>query len=263
MSRIRLAVPVAVLALLLSANPALAAGYIRTNLVSDQASTALVTDPQLINAWGVAATAASPFWVANNGTSTSTLYRGDVAGSPFSKNPGLGSITIPGGPPTGVVANATSNFVIVNGGSGPARFIFATETGNIVGWNPNVPAAGSTTGTVAASHPGHVYKGLAIGNNGVSDFLYAADFANAKIDVYDASFALTTLAGNFTDPMLPAGYAPFNIQNLGGTLFVEYALVDPMTGDEVPGAGNGYVDKYDLNGNLLGRLISNGPLNAP
>jgi uncharacterized protein (TIGR03118 family) len=250
----------AILVLFIS-QAALAAGYIQTNLVADTPGKALITDPNLVNPWGLATTATSPFWTANNATSTATIYGGDASGTPFTKN--ALTVTIPGSLPTGVVANGTANFVITSGAaSGPARFIFASITGNIVGWNPNVPSAGSTTGVIAAAHPGHVYTGLAIGNNGVSDFLYAADFANNHIDVYSASYALTTLAGTFTDPTLPAGYAPFNIMNLGGSLYVAYAQVGPG-GDEVEGAGLGYVSKFDTNGNFLARLVSNGALDAP
>ncbi len=236
--------------------------YVKTNLVSDQGGAALITDPALVNSWGVTLSGASPFWVANNGTSTSTVYSGDVAGSPFVKS--ALQVAVPGGAPTGTVANGTAGFVISSGtGSGPARFLWASENSNIVGWNPNVPAAGSTTGVIAATHPGSKYKGLAIGNNGTSDFLYAADFVNNKIDVYSNTFALTSLTGSFTDPTLPAGYGPFNVQNIGGTLYVAYAQIDPISGDEVPGAGLGYVSKFDTNGTFLSRLISNGTLNAP
>lgn len=143
------------------------------------------------------------------------------------------------------------------GGTGPARFIFASVGGNIVAWRAG------TTASILATTSGHVYTGLTLGNNGVANFLYAADFKNNKIDVYNGSFALTTLAGSFTDPGLPATFAPFNVQNLGGTLYVEYAKFDPVAGDDVPGPGNGFISKFDTNGNFLGRLISNGPLNSP
>jgi uncharacterized protein (TIGR03118 family) len=260
MARLRTSILV-VIFLLTSSNIALASGYIQTNLVSDQSGKALITDPSLVNCWGISMLATSPFWVSNAGTNTSTLYGGDVAGSPFTKN--ALTVTLPGDEPTGTVANGTSDFVITSGSaSGPARFIFAETAGNIVGWSPNVPAPGSTTGVIAASHSGSGYTGLAIGNNGVGNFLYAADFANNAIDVYNATFTLTSLAGSFTDPTLPANYGPFNIQNLGGTLYVAYALVGP-TGDEVAGPGNGFINKFDTNGNFLGRLVSTGPLNAP
>ncbi|HEV7860421.1 MAG TPA: TIGR03118 family protein, partial [Pyrinomonadaceae bacterium] len=168
----------------------------------------------------------------------------------------------PIGLPTGVVfSGSASDFSFTGGGStGPARFIFATISGNIVAWK-----GGLTTAVVVASKPfpANVYTGLAIGNNGTANFLYAANFGQKKIDVYDKNFASTTLAGSFTDPTLPADYAPFNIQNLGGKLYVEYAKVDPATGRDLPGPGNGYVSVFDTNGNFLGRLVSNGPLSSP
>lgn len=231
--------------------------YHQTNLVSDLPGVAQIQDPLLVNPWGITQSATSPFWVANNKTSTSTLYGGDVSGSPFTKNPL--NVTIPGDEPTGVVFNGGSDFAFTGGGStGPARFIFASITGNIVAWK-----GGLTTAVIVAHQNGHVYTGLAIGNNGVANFLYAADFANKKIDVYDKNFASATLSGNFTDPTLPSDYSPFNIQSLGGKLYVQYAKVDPMTGEEEKGPGNGYVSTFDFNGTFLGRLISNGPLNAP
>src|SRR6185369_12726938 len=173
--------------------------YKQTNLVSDIPGFAQLQDPLLVNPWGLAQLATSPFWVANSGTSTATLYGGDVGGSPFFKN--TLNVTIPGGVPTGAVANGGTDFVITSGGgTGPARFMFASITGNIVAWR-----AGST-GSILASHPGHVYTGLALGNNGVANFLYAADFANKKIDVHNSSFVLTTLAGTFTDPTIPSDF---------------------------------------------------------
>lgn len=238
--------------------------YRQTNLVSDWPGLAPTQDLLLVNPWGISLTASSPFWVSNNGSSTSSLYRGDVGSIIFARQPGMPFITILSGLPTGTVANSTNDFVLTSGSaSGPARFIFATETGDIVGWNPNVPAAGSTVGTVAAHHPANVYKGLAIGVSGGNNYLYAADFKNGKIDVYDKTYAIVSLTGNFTDPTLPAGYAPFNIQNLGGTLYVAYALADPITYDEIAGSGNGYVSKFNTDGTFVGRLVSNGPLNAP
>jgi uncharacterized protein (TIGR03118 family) len=229
--------------------------YRQTNLVSDIPGFAQLQDPSLINPWGLAQLATSPFWVTNNGSSSATLYGGDVSGSPFFKN--ALTVTIPGGPPTGSVSNAGTDFVITSGGgTGPARFIFASLSGNIVAWRAG------TAASIVATTSGHVYTGLTIGNNGAANFLYAADFKNNKIDVYNGSFALTTLAGSFTDPGLPATFAPFNIQNLGGTLFVAYAKFDPVAGDDVPGPGNGFISKFDTNGNFLGRLISNGQLNS-
>lgn len=230
--------------------------YRQTNLVSDVPNLGLILDPRLVNPWGIAQSATSPFWTANNGTSTATLFGGDVAGSPIFKNPL--NVTIPNNLPTGAVFNGSSDFVITaGGGTGPARFIFASITGNITAWRAGNAAI------VAAAHAGSVYTGLAIGNNGTANFLYAADFAHNKIDVYNGTFTLTTLAGSFTDPALPAGFAPFNIQALGGKLYVMYAKVDPATGKEEAGVGLGFVSTFDFNGNFLQRLISNGVLNAP
>jgi uncharacterized protein (TIGR03118 family) len=215
-------------------------------------------------------TSSSPFWSANNGTSTSTLYKGDVAGSPFVKNPSPSAVTIPGGLPTGTVSNSTNDFVLPGPcavASCPARFLFASITGNITGWNPNAPAAGSTQAVIAASHPGHVYTGLTDGSTGGNNFLYAADFANGKIDVYDKNFALTTLSGNFVDPTIPttAGntFHPFNIQNIGGQLYVAYAKVGTNGKDE-EGIGNGFIRRFNTDGvRDLTFGINNGPLNSP
>ena len=247
--------------------PVIAPGsaYRQTNLISDSAGVAPVLDRLLVNPWGITFRGTSPFWVANNGTSTSTLYRGDVGGVPFVKNPGLSGITIPDGLPTGTVSNSTVDFVVSSGpASGAANFLFASITGNISGWNPNVPAAGSTQAIKMASHPGHVYTGLAIGNNG-ANLLYAPDFQNDKIDVFNATFALTTVPGGFAkDATIPATFHPFNIQNIGGSLYVTYAKIDPMTGRDIEGVGNGYVRKYDTNGvRDLTFAINQGQLNSP
>jgi len=242
--------------------------YRVTNLVSDLPGVAFIQDPLVVNPWGIAMTATSPFWLANNGTSTSSLYRGDVNSIVFFKQPGVPSITIPGMFPTGTVANGTADFVVTSGAaSGPARFIFASQTGNISGWNPGVPAGGSTTAIIARTVSGHVYTGLAIGNNGVGNFLYAADFANGKIDVFDGTYTLQSAGFPFIDPTIPNVpgniYHPFNIQNIGGMLYVEYAKVGPG-GDEEIGPGNGFVRRFNTNGvRDLTFGIDNGPLNAP
>ncbi|HEX8073222.1 MAG TPA: TIGR03118 family protein [Pyrinomonadaceae bacterium] len=245
--------------------------YRQTNLVSDVPGFALIQDPLVVNPWGVSMTSSSPFWLANNGTSTSSLYRGDVGSTVFFKQTSMPNITIPETPPsiTGTVANSggTSDFVITSGSaSARANFLFAALSGKIYGWSPNVPAAGSTVATQAASQPGHVYTGLAIANNGTANFLYAADFKNGKIDVFNNTFTLQTVGFPFLDPTIPATagntFHPFNIQNIGGTLYVAYAKVGPDGRDE-DGPGNGFVSKFDPNGVFLGRVISNGPLNSP
>lgn len=247
--------------------------YRQTNFISDIPGLAPVLDPLLVNPWGITATASSPFWISNNGTSTTQLIRGDQpAGTPVVLNASPQTITIPGGLPTGTVANPTATDFVLPGAcaSAPcgANFLFASITGNIVGWDPNAPAAGSTTGVIAASHPGHVYTGLAIANNG-TNHLYAADFANGTIDVYDASFALQPGASfPFVDPTIPTTmgntYHPFNIQAIGGSLYVMYAKVDAMTGLDEEGVGNGFVRRFNTNGvRDLTFGINNGALNSP
>ncbi|HMG74925.1 MAG TPA: TIGR03118 family protein [Pyrinomonadaceae bacterium] len=245
--------------------------YRQTNFVSDLPGFAGIQDPLLVNPWGISATASSPFWIADNGTSSSTLYRGDVGGSPLVKNSsvggGLAGITIPGSLPTGTVANTggATDFVVTSGAaSGKAAFLFASETGNILGWNPNVPAAGSTVAQIAKSMPGHVYKGLAIGSSAGAFRLYAADFANNKIDVFDSAFNLIGGPPTFVDPTVPADHHVFNIQNLGGSLYVTYAKFDPVTGDNLNGPGLGYVRRFNTDGvRDLTFVINNGPLDAP
>jgi uncharacterized protein (TIGR03118 family) len=254
--------------------PVIAPGsaYRQTNLISDVPGLAPVLDPLLVNPWGLSLTATSPFWVANSGTSTTQLIRGDAGGAPVVLNPGLPTVTIPGGLPTGTVANTVAGEFVLPGpcASAPcgANFLFASITGNITGWDPNAPAAGSTTAVIAASHPGHVYTGLAIANNGSGNFLYAADFANGDIDVFNSSFALQPEASfPFTDPTIPSApgndYHPFNIQAVGGSLYVTYAKVGPDGRDE-EGVGNGFVRRFNANGvRDLTFGINNGPLNSP
>jgi uncharacterized protein (TIGR03118 family) len=234
--------------------------YTVTNLVSDGATPAARTDSHLVNAWGLTALPTSPWWVANNGTDTSTLYNGD--GVPqFGATPLV--VSVPGAP-TGAVANATADFVVSAGGaSGPARFMFATEEGTIRGWNPGVPPPPLSTQTevaVDSSAAGAVYKGLAIGSVGTSNFLYATDFVNGKIDVFEGSFDPVDMP--FVDPGLPAGYGPFGIQNIGGHLFVTYAKQSGEP-DEVHGQGLGFVDEFATDGTFIARVATHGQLNAP
>jgi uncharacterized protein (TIGR03118 family) len=230
-------------------------------LVSDISGFADNYDPNLRNPWGISSSPTSPFWISDNRTGVTTLYNG--SGQPFPVGSPL-VVTIPppagGSPPsapTGQVFNGSLTSFPINGN--PARFIFATEDGTISGWN----AGTSAILKVDNSASGAVYKGLAIGNNGIDDLLYATNFNGGEIDVFDSNFAPHILPGNFTDPNIPAGFAPFNIQNLGGKLYVTYAKQDAAKHDDVPGPGNGFVDVFDLNGNLIQRLISNGALNSP
>jgi uncharacterized protein (TIGR03118 family) len=239
--------------------------YRQTNLVSDLSGFAQIQDPNLVNPWGLAFSGNSPFWTSNQGSGTATLFSGDVNGGPLSKV--ALTVTIPGTPAglnTGIVFNPTNDFVITSGGgTSKANFIFATLNGNIVAWRAG------TVASIVATQAGHVYTGLAISATTAAatpNFLYAADFKNKKIDVYDKNFAPVTLAGTFTDtgaPAIPADFSPFNVQNLGGALYIAYAKVNPASGDDLPGVGNGFVSKFDLNGNFLSRVVSNGPLNSP
>jgi uncharacterized protein (TIGR03118 family) len=230
-------------------------------LVSDGVVAAAHTDTNLLNAWGLAAAPGGPFWVVDNNSNESTTYDGTGA-------PQLGPVTIPAGVngpanPTGEVYNGTADFVITTGaGSAPAQFVFSGEGGTITGWAQSV--SGSTA-TIAYDDGagGAVYKGLAMANNGTANLLYATDLHNAKIDVFDTHFHKVALAGGFTDPTIPAGFAPFGIQALNNQLYVTYAMQDATAHDEVLGAGLGYVNIFDVNGNLLKRFSSAGVLNAP
>ncbi len=232
----------------------------RINLVSDIAGVARLTDRNLVNPWGLAAGPNTPLWVADNGSDASTLYSGGVRGSIPVIAPLV--VAIPGGAPTGTVFNPTNGFVVKTGmASAPARFIFDSEAGLITAWSPTVPPA--TTAQTEATTPGAIYKGLAIAQTPQGARLYAADFHNAKVDVFDEQFAPVKLPGAFSDSALPAGYAPFNIQELGGRLYVTFAKQDDQARDEVHGPGLGFVDVFDTNGHLLQRLVSQGQLNAP
>jgi len=248
--------------------PAVAGGLRQINLVSDVPGLARTTDPNLVNAWGIAFNpAGGPFWIADNGTGVATVYNG--AGQPLPAGTPL-VVTIPtpaGGSgnsaPTGEVFNNTPNFVVTSGAnSGASLFIFVTEDGTISGWNPSVNATQAIR-VVDNSATDAIYKGVALGNNGSGNFLYAANFHAGTIDVFNSNFAPASLSGNFTDPTLPAGFAPFNIANIGGRLYVTYAKQDAAKEDDVPGAGNGFIDVFDTNGQFIQRFASQGTLNSP
>jgi uncharacterized protein (TIGR03118 family) len=226
--------------------------YKKRNLVSDIDGVARITDPNLVNPWGLAFGPATPAWVADNGTDVSTLYSGGVRKSIPVTLPLV--VGVPGGAPTGVVFNATPGFK-VNGAA--AHFIFDSEAGTITAWNAGTQAV------TEATTPGAIYKGLAIASKGSTTMLYAANFHAGTIDVFNDSFAPVTVPGGFADPNLPAGFAPFNIQEIAGRLVVAYAQQDADAEDEVAGAGLGYVDVFDTSGHLLRRLVSQGALNAP
>jgi uncharacterized protein (TIGR03118 family) len=245
-------------------NAAVAAGfYHQTNLVSDQPGVALILDPNLVNPWGISLNlTGGAFWVANNVTSTATLYTGDVNGSPFVKNSLV--VTIPGGSPTGTVFNPSADFVVSSGvSSGRSLFLFASQTGIVSGWNPGVPPPAPSTQAQIGATADAVYTGLAIGQVGTDNFLYAADFEHGKIDVYNKDFHIVQLDGSFSDPNIPNSYSPFNIQNLGGNLYVAYAQQSHKDPDEETDHGSGFVDVFDTSGHLLQRLILGNHLNAP
>jgi uncharacterized protein (TIGR03118 family) len=237
--------------------------YVQRNLVSDVPGAAEFLDGDLVNAWGLAFGPTTPAWVADNGTDVSTLYSGAVAGMPVAKVPL--TVSIPGGAPTGAVFNGSSGFVVHSGASsGPARFLFSSEAGIITGWNPGVPPPPpSMQAQTAVTVPGAIFKGLAIADTATGPQIYAADFHNAEVDVWDANFAPVRRPGAFTDPALPAGYAPFGIQTVNGGIVVAYAKQDADAEDEVAGPGKGFVDVYDTSGGLLRRFAARGPLNAP
>jgi len=252
------------LLLLIAATQTFAQHYQTTNLVSDVPGLAARTDPDLVNPWGLIATGTSPWWVSDNGTGVSTLYNG--AG--VKQTTRVTIATPPGDPdpatPTGVVNNpSTGDFKLTAAANSAARFIFVTEDGTISGWAPSVNA---TNSVIKVSHPGTaIYKGVTIAQAGGVNFLYVANFFNGTVDVYDTNYVqVTTLpVGAFTDPNLPEGFAPFNVQNIGGDVFVAYAKQDDEKKDEVAGRKLGYVDVFDGSGTLLQRF-ENGPwMNAP
>ena len=236
--------------------PAAATPFRVVNLVTDDQSVnaAQITDPNLINAWGISHSATSPFWVSSNGQGISTLYRVDPLTNATTKVPL--EVAIPGaGNVTGQVfniGNASGNF---NGN----LFLFVSEDGTISGWRGSL---GTTAEVLQTASDTNSYKGSAISLIGGNAYLYAADFAGAQIDVLKGNAAAPDLAGSFTDPTIPSGFAPFNIQNLGDTLYVTYAKVGP-TGDDESGPGNGFVDAFDLQGNFVARVGSAGALNSP
>jgi uncharacterized protein (TIGR03118 family) len=223
-----------------------------TNLVADTGSSAPVSDPLLVNPWGLSAGPTTPWWTSNNGSNTSTLYSGTGAKQAL-------TVAVAGGP-SGTVFNgsATDFMVSQNGTSGAARFLFATEAGTILGWSPTVNATTAIPGVDLSSQKA-VFKGLTT----MDDRLYATDFHNDRVDVFDASFNPVTLAGGFKDAKLPKGYAPFGIQALSGNIFVTYAKQDTAKHDDVAGGGFGYVDEYTPDGKLVARVESGGRKNAP
>ena len=240
--------------LALTANTAGATAFSQTNLVSDIPGLATITDANLKNPWGVSESSTSPFWVSDQGTNLATLYR--VTGGVVSKvSLEVAIPTTASGPqgPTGQVNNSTSSF-LVNGS--PASFIFADLNGTISAWNNSA----GTTAQIEATTPGAVYTGLAIGSSG--PFLYAANGAQSRIDVFNGSFGATSLAGNFLDPILPTGLVPFNVQTIGGNIYVTYAPAGRAAQISAP-EGAGAIAVFDANGNFVKQLISGSKLASP
>jgi uncharacterized protein (TIGR03118 family) len=237
--------------------------YQQTNLVSDVPGLGAHTDRSLKNPWGVSQSPTGQFRVSDNHSGVATLYdaTGRIVGS---------QVTIPTPPgvkrpsaPTGNIFNTTSDFVITHGRkSAPASAIFATENGTIVGWNPQVV---KTKGVIVAdlSDTGAIFKTLTAGNLNGANFLYATDFHNGVVDVFDKNFQLVHFSGSFTDPTIPVGFAPFGLRNLNGTLFVTYAKQDADKADDVAGVGNGFIDEFTLDGQFIKRFASQGLLNSP
>ena len=237
-------------------SPAPEAGaFIASNLVTDDqaAHSAVLTDPNLVNAWGISRTGTSPFWVSDNGTGVATLYRvNPTTGVPsiaplIVSIPGLGNLT------GQVAAGVAGSF---NGDA----FLFVSEDGTVSGWRG---ALGTLAETLVIGSPDNVYKGSAFQNILGNGYLYAANFHTGKIDVYKGNGAAPNLPGNFVDPGIPAGYAPFNVQDIGDKIYVTYALQNAAGDEDVSGPGHGFVSVFDNQGNFISRVGSQGTLDSP
>jgi uncharacterized protein (TIGR03118 family) len=229
-----------------------AEAYVAHPLVSDRGMGARLADKALVNAWGLAASPTGPWWTSNEATATSTLYDGEGRKQ-------LLTVRVDGGP-TGIVYNGGKGFVVRSGrASGPARFIYACEDGAIRGWSPAVPHGWSTEAVIGhdPGATGAVFRGLAIARGR----LYATDFHNDRVAVYDDKWRPVVRKGAFVDPEIPEWYAPFGIQAVGSRIFVSYAYRAPVNGNDSPTGG--YVDEFDLDGRLVGRVATMGPLNEP
>jgi uncharacterized protein (TIGR03118 family) len=244
--------------------------YIRTDLLSNVQNLVQPKDLSLQNAWGVANAPGGPLWVSDNGDGLSTLYDGNGAKVNLTVTIPLpaGRAAPPAAAPTGMVWNPTTAFTITAGTTtAPATFIFDTEDGTISAWNATVDpvAGGKSTATLVVDNSGKgaVYKGLAFGTNVHGNFLFATNFAAGTVEVYNSTFALTTLDGSFSDPDIPAGFAPFGIHNIDNNLYVTYAKQNAQKNDVIAGAGLGFVDVFTTDGVLIKRFASRGTLNAP
>jgi uncharacterized protein (TIGR03118 family) len=234
--------------------------YVQTNIISDGATVqALVTDPTLIDPWGVSVGPA--IWIdkAGNGSVAVDTAAGIVAASslPFVTIPAAASTSAPGSP-SGTVYNGNSAIFDVPG-STSALFLFGTVDGTIAAWNVS---SGAQAVTVVNNSTKASYTDIALDTNATGTFLLAANFKQGSVDVFDSTFAPHALAGSFTDPTLPTGYSPFGIHSIGGNVYVTYAQVSTTTFESI-GAGLGYVDEFDNNGNFMTRVAGQGVLNAP
>jgi uncharacterized protein (TIGR03118 family) len=247
--------------------------YVQTNLVSDIPGLAAQTDPNLKNPWGTSVGPGSPIWVSDNHAGVTTLYDGHgnlqplVVAIPAPSSAGKDAVGTPTGQAFSTFDPASSDFVISEKStSGPAFFLFATEDGTIAGWNPNVDrghaviAVDRSTATDGAGDVGAIYKGLTVVATPAGKFLYASNFRFGTVDVFDSHF---NLVNSFTDPTVPAGFAPFGIHNIGGKIFVTFAKQGPGKEDDTARPGNGFVDVFAPNGDLLQRLVSRGELDSP
>src|SRR6266576_3581262 len=247
--------------------------YAQTNLVSDIPGLAAHTDPNLKNPWGTSVGPGSPIWVSDNHAGVTTLYDGTgnpqprVVAIPAPPSAGNGAVGAPTGQAFNTFDPASTDFVIsANGKSGPAFFLFATEDGTIAGWNPNVDngnaviAVDRSTATDGAGDVGANYKGLALVTTPNGKFIYATSFRFGTVDVFDSHF---NLVNSFTDPTIPAGFAPFGIHNIGGKLYVTFAKQGDGKADDDARPGNGFVDIFAPNGDLIQRLVSRGKLDSP
>jgi uncharacterized protein (TIGR03118 family) len=248
--------------------------YSQTNLVSDVPGQAAVTDPHLVNPWGMASSPTSPIWVSDNGAGVATLYDGNgvpfppgsplVVQIPAPKAAGPGSVSAP----TGQVFNPTPDFTLTKKGTtAPSLFIFSTEDGTIAGWNPTIELhhavikADRSAATDPAGDIGAVYKGLALASTeDGSNFLYATNFRFGVVDMFDSKFHLVR---SFTDPKMRAGFAPFGIHTIGGNLYVTFAKQNAEKHDDVGGPGNGFIDVFSPAGDVIHRIVSHGSLNSP
>jgi uncharacterized protein (TIGR03118 family) len=244
----------------LAATPAAAASFTQTNLVSDGAIPAAVTDPNLKNAWGISYSPTGDFWVSDNATGLTTLYNGAGAITPL-------VVTIPAagggtgtGTPTGQVYYAGSGFTVTEGANtGPSVFMFATEDGTISGWNPNVDSAKAIV-AIDNSAKNAVYKGLTLYTDAsLKTYMLVTDFHNNEIDVFDTGFAPVA---TFRDTKMPADYAPYNVAAIGSKIYVTYAKQDKAKHDSVSGPGLGAVEEIDVTGKVHARFMG-GKLNAP